>query len=117
MMDTAVAVERILLGESLASISDAKRGDVCIRKGLDAANPRAGADETREFMRDLCRVLGDRHAGDARVATALERWVERCDDYEAWDSLMSSFEFQSRPRLLARGRALFPGTLTEHWVS
>ncbi|MCA8942356.1 MAG: hypothetical protein KDB80_07315 [Planctomycetes bacterium] len=116
-MDTRTAIERILLGESLASISEAKRGDVCIRKGLDSEDPRAGADQAREFMRVLCRELGDRHAGNSRVATALERWVERCSDYEAWDSLMSGFEFQSRPRLLERGRKLFPGTLTEHWVS
>lgn len=116
-MDTRSATEAVLLGESLRSIANRKRLDVCARQGLDPEDGRNGADEAREFMRDLCRELGDRHGGNGRVAQSLVDWCGRCQDYEAWDALMSAFQFQSRPRMIERGRAMFPGTLTAHWSS
>lgn len=116
-MDRSVAIERILLGESLSEISAAKRLDLCIRAGIEADDePNAFVSEAGEFMRVLCRELGDRHAGNSRVAAALVEWVEWCRDYEAWDSLLSSFEFDGRDRLIERGQKLFPRTMTAHWT-
>ena len=85
------AVERILLGESLASIAGSLRAELCRRDGLDPDDERTQryAGEVSAFMRSLCRHLGDRHAGDGRVACALVEWAAVCPDYEAWDALQA----------------------------
>ena len=114
------AVERVLLGESLASIAGALREELYERDGIDPEEDddtyRYAAD-VNGFMRDLCRELGERHADANRVGMALREWVESCSDYEAWDALLSSFDFEGRARYVARGRQMFPGPLTAHWTS
>ncbi len=115
-MDITIAIDNIMLGESMASIASTKRVDLCVRAGVDPEDDGAAfTTETSEFMRRLCRELGDYHAGDGRIAAALVDWVARCRDYEAWDALMSGFQFEGRERYVERGRSLFPGTMTAHW--
>ena len=107
----------MLLGASLQQVAAAYRQSL-----IDAFDFRPEettvetfADETAVFMRRVARQLGDRHAGDARVLRALHDWVLRVDHYEAWDALLSAFEFQGKATLIRRGRMLFPGPLTAHW--
>ncbi len=117
-MDINTAIDHVLLGESLSSISADKRRDLCVRAGVDPEEEeRAFSAEVVEFMRELCRDLGERHAGNTRAAAALVEWVARCNDYDAWDALLSGFKFEGRARLLDRGKTMFPGTLTAHWSS
>lgn len=113
----ASAVESIRLGEPLASIADGHRLRLLRAAGVDPdeADDDLFAEEVDRFMRGLCRRIGDRHSGDARVGAALVVWVDRCRDYEAWDALLSGFEFEGRPRYLKRGKTMFPGPLTAHW--
>lgn len=110
-------VERVLQGEPLAMLSVAYREGLLRDMDLDpeAVEPETFGVETRRFVNKLCRHLGDRHAGDARVAVALEEWVWHVEDYEPWDALLSGFDFAGKERLIARGRNLFPGPLTAHW--
>ncbi len=116
-MDFAQAAERIQLGESLQQLAVAYREALLIDLGLDPETAEATTlrADTHRFMNQLCRHLSDRHAGDARVGTALADWVRRCDEYEAYDALLSAFRFEGREAVVRKGRQLFPGPLTAHW--
>ena len=110
------AAERVLLGEELVSIHDARRSWLCAEAEIDAKEDEgAFRTDADQFLRDLCRELAEKHAGRARIAVALRRWLDRSSDYEAWDALMSAFDFDGRDRMLARGMRLFPGMMTSHW--
>ena len=116
-MDLHEAEERVLLGEPLESIAAAYREELLQAVGLraDEASSTTFRDETRRFMGRLSRQLAERHAGDHRARLALEEWVQRVTDYDAWDALLSTYEFDGKPQLIRRGRLLFPGPLTAHW--
>jgi hypothetical protein len=118
-MDLRRAVERILLGEELSSIAASVHEEELTRRGLvpETAEPSTGATEVADYMRRLCRELGDRHAGDHRIAVALLEWTRSCRDYEAFDALLSGFEFEGRERVLRIARAMFPRAMTAHWES
>lgn len=113
----AEAIESIRLGEDLSSIAAGHRARLCRGADIDPeeADDEVFAAEVAGFMRALCRRIGDRHAGEARMAAALRDWVERSRDYEAWDALLSGFEFEGRSRYVERGRVMFPGSMTAHW--
>lgn len=112
------AIERVRLGESIAQISEAYRSGVLLSMGLSAQDvgPSAFRKEARGFVNKLCRELGDRHGGDRKVGVALRAWVESVTDYEAWDALLSSFDFEGKARFIERGRRLFAGPMTAHWT-
>lgn len=117
-MEVRDAVERVLLGEPLRMIAIAHREELIEALGLEVEEvpPRDFWDDTRRFMNRLCRELGDRHSGDGRVAAALYEWVQRVDDYDAFDALLANFDrFEGRERVVRRGRQLFPGPLVAHW--
>ena len=80
----------------LLRVRGLERGRLVRVEGLDA--PRAQA------------------AGDPRVQVALRDWVMLSDQYEAFDALLSSFDFPGKDVLVQRGRQLFPGPLTSHWT-
>ena len=111
------AVERVRLGESIAQISDAYRAGVLRAMGLSAQDvgPQTFRKEARLFVNKLCRELADRCAGDRKIALALRTWVEGVSDYEAWDALLSAFDFEGKGRWIERGRAMFAGPMTAHW--
>jgi hypothetical protein len=116
-MDVSAAAADVLLGASLQQIASEVR-EQWIRD-FQFRPEEVTADtfcvEVAAFMRKLARHLGDRHVGDARVGAALRDWVAQCDHYEAWDALLSGFDFAEREVLVRRGRVLFPGPLTAHW--
>lgn len=116
-MELHDAVGRVLLGEPLELVAAAYRDELFAHFGLDPAEvrPTTFQRETRAFMNRLCRHLGERHRGDPRVGAALEAWVDRVDDYDAFDALLSGFRVDRREQIVQRGRALFPGPLTAHW--
>ena len=117
-MEVSEAVDRVLLGESLLQIRAAWRAEALDSMGMqpDEARPDTFLKEATRFVAKVCRVLGDRHAGDSRAATALVDFVRRVDDYDAFDSLLDNFRsFDGRELIVRRGRTLYPGTLTEHW--
>ncbi len=109
--------DRVLLGESLRDIAIDYRSQMLTDMGFDPddAPEELFAKETTQFMNEVCRHLGERHAGDLAVAAGLEAWVCQVDDYDAFDALLGYFEFPGRPAVLKRGRILFPGPLTAHW--
>jgi len=109
--------ERIQLGESFRQVAGSYREALLEEKGFDPDDAPGDLflTETTRFMNQLCRHLGDRHAGDRRVAAALEAWVGRVDEYDAYDTLLTHYEFESRDAVLRRGHILFPGPLTAHW--
>lgn len=109
--------ERVLLGESLARVAAVYREERMAQVGLDPreALPETFAPETAAFMKSLCRHLGDRYPGDHRVLVALRDWVRVADHYEAWDALLTHFEFDGKDSLIQRGRILFAGPMTAHW--
>jgi hypothetical protein len=111
------AAERILLGEPIAMLAETYREALLADFGMDPeTEPDAFRSETRRFVNTLCRHLGERHAGDARVSMTLQEWVRGgATDYEAYDALLSGFWFECKERMIARGRQLFPGPLTAHW--
>lgn len=117
-MNVDRAVQDVLLGASLGSVAAAYRQDLIEAFGFrpEEVRPDTFAAETEKFMRRLCRQLGDRHGGDPRVEWALREWVLLVDHYEAWDALLSGFEFDGKEALVRRGRVLFPGPLTAHWT-
>lgn len=117
-MDLESAVRDVLLGASLASVAAGNRQNLIETFAFrpEEVTPDTFRKETESFMRRLCRVLGDRHGGDARVQWALREWVLQVDLYEAWDALLSGFEFEGKEALVRRGRVLFPGPLTAHWT-
>lgn len=113
------AIERVLLGESLRDIAIAKREQMLADVGLaaDEARPTTFVAEVTKFTNQLCRELGERHAGDSRAEVALVRWANLVDEYDAYDSLLANFrDFDGRDALVRRGRNLFPGPLTAHWT-
>ena len=117
-MDLPTAADRVLLGESLEQIAQAYRADILESFGMDPdqTSSETFRKESRAFVSKLCRELGDRRRGDARVSTALVRWIRRFEDYDAYDALLSNFTtFEGREHVLARGRKLFAGPLTAHW--
>ena len=116
-MNVEQATDRVLLGESLKMVAAAYREARIDAVGLDRreALPETFANETATFMRDLCRHLGERLAGDRRVLSALRAWVRHADDYEAWDALLTHFDFDGKDALIKRGRVLFAGPMTAHW--
>ena len=118
-MDHSEAVARVLQGEALRSIAGAYRDDLITAMGLqdDDITDNTFKGETSRFMKQLCRHLGDRYEGDQRVGVALLDWVHQVDDYEAYDALLTSFQFETRPSVVRKGRILFPGPLTAHWES
>ncbi len=109
--------ERIQLGESFRQVAGSYREALLTEMGFDPEDAPTDLflKETTRFMNQLCRHLGDRHAGDRRIGAALEAWVGRVDEYDAYDTLLTHYEFESRDAVLRRGRILFPGPLTAHW--
>jgi hypothetical protein len=112
------AVKEILLGASVQSVGAAYRQDLIDAFGFrpEEVRPETFTAETESFQRRLCRLLGDRHAGNRRVGQALHDWVMLSDHYEAFDALLSAFDFPGKEALVQRGRRLFPGALTSHWT-
>jgi hypothetical protein len=120
-LDVPTAVDRILLGESLASIAENHRSGLLREVGLDEseARPTTFAAETSSFMRTLCRTLGERHGDDRRVMIALRDWIDHrgAECYEAYDALLTHFDFEGKDALIHHGRMLFAGPMTAHWSS
>jgi hypothetical protein len=116
-MDVARAVQEVLLGASLRAVAAAYRQDLIDAFGFQPEEVTAEtfADETAAFLKKLARQLGDRHAGDWRAGEALRDWVMVSDHFDAWDALLSGFEFDGKELLIERGRRLFPRALTAHW--
>lgn len=117
-MELATAAAEVLLGASLRQIASDVRQQWIRDFGFrdEEVSPDTFRDEVAAFMRRLVRHLGDRHAGDPRVGSALRDWIEECDHYEAWDTLLTGFTVLDREPLVRRGRLLFPGPLTAHWA-
>ena len=117
-MDLQEAAERVLLGESLVGLSRQYREELLLEMGFDLeeAPDDLFRKETMRFVNQLCRHFGDRHAGDRRVAAALENWVRQVEEYDAFDTLLTHYEFESRAAVMRRGKILFPGPLTAHWA-
>ncbi len=116
-MDLQKAVGRLFEGEPMYMLARAYREGLidAMELGEDDVTQSTFRAETKVFMNQLCRHLGDRHADDHRVCIALREWVHRVDDYEAYDALLTSFRFDDRTAVLRKGRILFPGPLTAHW--
>lgn len=116
-MDVEQGIERVLLGEPLKMLAAACREEMLESVGLDPreALPETFRAETESFMKKLCRTLGERHPGDHRAMVALREWVRDARDYEAWDALLTHFDFDGKDQLIRRGRVLFAGPMTAHW--
>ena len=52
---------------------------------------------------------------DQRAQIALRDWVLDVKDYEAWDALLTHYQFDGKEELIRRGRVLFAGPMTAHW--
>ena len=118
-MELLEAVDRVLLGESIAQIARCYRDELLESFGVDpaTADPQTFKSDTTAFVNKLCRQLGDRHHPDSRVSAALLVWAGRVEEYDAFDALLANFDrFEGRKRLVERGQRLFPGPLTAHWV-
>jgi|RhiMethySRZTD1v2_1073278.scaffolds.fasta_scaffold638432_2 hypothetical protein len=116
-MELQDAIARVRLGESIAAVRDAYRADTLHSMGMTEhdVGPQTLRKESHAFTRKLCRALGDKCAGERKVGSALRDWVESVTDYEAWDALLSGFDFEGKKRLIERGRRLFAGPMTAHW--
>ncbi|GAB4139468.1 MAG: hypothetical protein Fur0037_05750 [Planctomycetota bacterium] len=116
-MDHDRAVSDVLLGASLMEIAGSYRQELIDEFGLrpEDVTPSTFERETASFMRKLCRILGEKHQGDPRVAEALREYVQLADHYEAFDALLTGFRFEGMESVIRRGRILFPGPLTAHW--
>ena len=117
MVELTESAEHVLLGEPLRSVAESYRTALLVEMGFD---PEDAPDdlfrkETMRYMNQLCRHLGDHHAGDSRVAATLRDWVRVVEEYDAFDTLLTHYKFESRDAVLRRGRVLFPGPLTAHW--
>ncbi len=117
-MELKDAADRILLGESLQSIASHFRAALMAEMGMDPEEspPDLFRKETLRYMNEVCRHLGERHSEDRRVAIALRAWIRFEEEYDAFDVLLSNYNFEQRPAVLRRGRFLFPSTLTSHWA-
>lgn len=101
----------------MRGISGAYRGELLVGLGMD---PDECSDdlmrkETLGFMSKVSRRLGEKHSGDPRAAAALQDWVMYVEDYDAFDALLTNFDFDNRERVVERGRMLFSSALTGHW--
>ena len=117
-MDVDDAIGRVLLGESMRQLGSSYREGLLRDCGLEPEEASASTlvKETRRFLGQVCRALGDRHPDDRRVASALSDWVREVEDYEAFDTLLAGdYRFDGREHVLRRGRSMFPGPLTAHW--
>jgi len=112
------AIERVFLGEPLKHLGAAYREGLLSAAGLDPRDTPAAMFEfeTGSFMKAVCRQLGESHPGDRRALVALRDWVREADDYEAWDALLTHYEFDGKAHLIRRGRVLFAGPMTAHWT-
>jgi len=117
-VDIAAAVADLENGASLLDVASEYREQLIVEAGVapDDVTAKTFQDEVADFMRSLARHLGERHAGERRIAHALREWVRHSDHYEAWDALLSGFDVDGREALLRRGRVMFPGPLTAHWT-
>lgn len=119
------AVEEVHLGASIADLHDGflmrvlaidREDDLTsVLRDLPLEQRRAVREHARRFTGDVCRRLGDLHGRDTRVCRVLEEWVQTSKDYDAFDALLSNFDFPARERLVEEGKRLFPSTLTAHW--
>ncbi|HEX5054319.1 MAG TPA: hypothetical protein VFZ65_21250 [Planctomycetota bacterium] len=116
-MDLSAAVADVLLGASLRQVASDYRARLIADFGFrpEEVTSDTFRDEVAGFMRRLARHLGEVCAGDSRACHALRDWIASSDHYEAWDSLLTGFDFEGRETLLRRGRLMFPGPLTAHW--
>lgn len=116
-MDHDDAADRVLLGESLSSIASHYRLGMLQEMGMDPEEspPELFQKETIRYMNGLCRHLAERNPGDGRAAVALRTWVSAHEEYDAFDALLSHYDFDQRPMVLRRAKVLFPGMLTSHW--
>ena len=117
VMDLEQGIERVLLGEAMGALATACQEEMLESVGLDPreALPETFRAESRSFIKMLCRALGEKHSGDHRALAALRDWVREVNDYEAWDALLTHFEFDGKDTLIRRGRVLFAGPMTAHW--
>lgn len=117
-MEVGIAIRRVLLGESIASVAAVYRQGLLdtVGLGVEEAAPSTFRKETLRFAGRVCRQLADRHAEASQVESALCEWVCQVEDYDAFDALLSAFpSFDGRDAILRRGKVLFPGPLTAHW--
>lgn len=116
-MKLEVAVDRVLLGESMQSLAESYREELLVGLGLDPEDceDTLFLKEAHRFMGKVCVYLGERHAGDSRASAALQSWVRVVEDYDAYDALLSNYRFAARDVVIRRGKMLFPGPLTAHW--
>ena len=111
------SVESVLLGESLRDVASSYRYSLLADMGFEPeeAPKDLFEQETLRFMNQVCRQLGHCYAGDRRAATALQDWIRDVEEYDAFDTLLTHFEFEGKEVILNRARVLFPGPLTAHW--
>ncbi len=116
-MQVQEAVDRVLLGESLEHLARGYRDKLLTDLGMDPeeCGETLFLKETHQFINKVCVHLGEKHAGDARASAALQAWVRRVEDYDAFDALLSNYKFAGREMIIRRGKQLFPGPLTAHW--
>lgn len=108
---------QVLEGESIHSITEDHRQALIHQMGLEEEDVRPDTfrKESVRLGGALSRRISERHPDDRRVAAALLDWVREVEDYDAWDSLLSTFDFHGKNQLVRRGKVLFPGPLTSHW--
>src|SRR5688572_2968846 len=96
------AVREILLGASVQSVGAAYRQELIDAFAFrpDEVKRDTFAAETESFQRRLCRMLGDRHGGHPRVGQALRDWLLLSDHYEAFDALLSGWDFPGKEALV-----------------
>ena len=101
----------------MESIAATHRENLLRCKGLDLGEALLSSLEVeiRDFMKKLCRQLGEHHSGDRRALVGLRDWVRIAGDYEAYDSLLTHFDFEGKEALIHKGRILFAGPMTAHW--
>ncbi len=118
-MDLAQAERDVLLGASLPQVASSYRRHLIEAFGFrdHEVTPNTFQGEVATFLRSLARRLGEQHAGNPRVGTALRAFVLHTEYYEVWDALLSGFAVDGREALVRRGKMLFPGPLTAHWDS
>lgn len=116
-MDQTQAVKDIMLGASLRDVAAAYRQSLIetFQFRPEEVTKTTLMPETTLFMKKLCRHLGDKYAGERQIGQALRDWILLVDHYEAYDALLSGFDFEGKQQLIERARVLFPGTLTAHW--
>ncbi len=116
-MQVQEAVDRVLLGESLEHLARSYRDKLLVGLSMDPeeCEETLFLKETHQLMNKVCVHLGEKHGDDARASAALQAWVRLVEDYDAFDALLSNYEFAGREVVIRRGKQLFPGPLTAHW--